>query len=138
MIMNSHSRPCQKSSCSVKLDYLTITLQEYLRRISLKWNILKFSYIYKLSYLVSYALKTNSDFAKRKKRKLLILVTCCRTTVLQNNFQCLLLNIQINAPKDIFRFVRNENRKSEHTGIKRKKIWKKIKRKNWWAVLIII
>ena len=42
------------------------------------------------------------------------MVISCRTAVLQNNFQCL---------------RRNKNTKNEHTGIKRKKIWNKSKRK---------
>ena len=46
----------------------------------------------------------------------------CRTAVLQNNSQCLLVNILINATRDIFQFVRNENTQNEHARIKRKKI----------------
>ena len=52
----------------------------------------------------------------------MILVMYCRTAVLQNNSQCLLLIILINATRDIFQFVRNQNTKNEHAGMKRKKI----------------
>ena len=42
--------------------------------------------------------------------------------VLQNNSQCLLLNVLINATRYNFQFVRNENAKNDHAGIKRKTI----------------
>ena len=85
------------------MNFLTITLGEYLRRISLL-------YIYKLYYLVN-CTKANSNSVK----KLTALVISCQTAVLQNNSQCLLLNILINATRDIFPFVRNENTKNEYT-----------------------
>ena len=54
----------------------------------------------------------------------------CQTATLQNNSQCLLLNIIINATRDIFQFLRrNKITKNEHAGIKRKRNWRKSKTK---------
>ena len=55
-------------------------------------------------------MKTNSNFVKKK---LIILVIFCRTAFLQNNSQWLLLDILINATRDIIRLsnVRKSKRK---------------------------
>ena len=59
------------------------------------------------------------------------------TTLNTDNSQCLLLNVLVNATRDIFQFVRwNKNTKNENAGIKRNKIWGKSKRKG--CVLLLI
>ena len=53
----------------------------------------------------------------------MILAISCQTTVLQNNSQCLLLNIVNKCDTRYFEFIRqNKNTKNEHARIKRKKI----------------
>ena len=61
------------------------------------------------------------------QKKLTILVISYRTAVLQNSTHC--LNILMNAARDIFQFVRNENIKNEPAGIKRKKFEEKVREK---------
>ena len=51
--------------------------------------------------------------------------------VLRDSSQCLLLNTLINVTRDIFQFAKNGNTKNEQTGITRKKIWSKSKKKEW-------
>ena len=100
-----------------KMDLMTMTLEEYLHRISLLiylWTFLFIKLYLKLTPVL--------------QKKIAILVLSCRAAVWQNNSQCLLLKILINAKRDIFQFVRNENTKNEHVGIKRKKNWRKSKR----------
>ena len=45
-----------------------------------------------------------------------------QAAILRNTSQCLLVIILINATREIFQFVRNENIKNEQAGITRKKI----------------
>ena len=45
----------------------------------------------------------------------------CRRTILENYPQCLLLNKLINAAREIFQFLRNENTKNEHAESKERK-----------------
>ena len=52
----------------------------------------------------------------------------------RNNSHCSLLSKLINATRAIFQFFRNENTKYEHSGITRRKIRRKSKKKGW-AVL---
>ena len=113
MIRSSHSQLCNKSNCSVKLqDELSDHNPRRIPAHDFTFNI------YKLSYLVN---RTENQLQFCKKKKITILVIFCRTAILQNNSQCLLLNILTNATRDIFQFVRNENTKNKHAGIKREK-----------------
>ena len=51
----------------------------------------------------------------------------CRRVVLQNNSQCLLLNILINATRDILQFVRrNKNKKMNTQESKERKFEEKV------------
>ena len=51
----------------------------------------------------------------------------CRRAVLQNNSQCLLLNILINARRDILQFVRrNKNKKMNTQESKERKFEEKV------------
>ena len=51
----------------------------------------------------------------------------CRRAVLQNNSQCLLLNILINATRDILQFVRrNKNKKMNTQESKERKFEEKV------------
>ena len=59
----------------------------------------------------------------------MVLAISCRTAVLRNNFQCLLLNILINVTRDIFQLIRNENTKSNHAGAQGKKFEEKVREK---------
>ena len=74
--------------------------------------------MYKLSYLVSYVLKTNSNFAKKNNNFGYILPNSC----FKGQLSMPASEYTNNATRDIFQFVRNENTKNEHAGIKRKKI----------------
>ena len=59
-----------------------------------------------------------------------MLVVSWAIAVWHNDSLCVLLNILINATRDIFQFARqNKNTKNEHAQIKRKKIWRKSMRK---------
>ena len=71
----------------------------------------------------------HSTKSNNYKKEVTILVMSCWAVVWQNNSQCLLLNTLVNATGGIFQFVKNENTKNEHAGIKRKKTWRKSKRK---------
>ena len=57
------------------------------------------------------------------------MVISCRTAVLQKNSQYLLLNILINARRDTFQFVRNENKKINTQESKERRFVEKVKKK---------
>ena len=66
-------------------------------------------------------MKTITPIKKKKKSNDFGYIL--RNSSLQNNSQCLLLNIPINATRFSFQFVRrNKITKNEHAGIKRKTI----------------